>query len=71
MKIKEVVIHKKDLKGLLAVAGITLKELAVQTGLGYTRLFNYQSEYRTCDINTWQKIDKILKEQIKNNPKTF
>ena len=63
MKIKQIIIHQKDLIKILKANNITLRELAAKTGLGYTRLFNYQSEYRTCDEKTWDKIKKVLTEK--------
>lgn len=60
--VKYTSITFKDLKKLRNKAGLSLKELSLKTGIEYSNLCHYESEYLTMNQATWERVEQALRK---------
>lgn len=59
-EIKEVIIHKVDLKKLRKKTGLSLRNLEKLSGVSLTQISAYENGRMRMSIETWKKLTKIL-----------
>lgn len=69
--VKEVILHKVDLKKLLKQANLSLRQLAKEAGIDYVYLNRVSNGYFSLSEAHWNKIKNILDQYGKSNDRSI